>query len=902
LGTRKVIMAQNPWEEEYEEEGPWNEEYEEASPDPVAEATPYPYKPQLTPVRSIGMVDLHPEKTEAAQRGIAVDQKAPEAVRTGRASFATSPEQWNDFLQAEFFRELGPSAEIRDDPGLGEKVFWNPATKRWTPVGQSSITERAYDAFGKIAAILGAAIPAALTRNPTLAGTMVRGAGNTAAGAAGTNYALQQMGNQMGVNDLVDFDNPDAPKQQTPAAEQLATAAKTGAIEGAMELGGSTAALLVKYGRNRLMGNVRAFDDETAQALLDGVQKYEQNIANINQYSDTKWIPYAHQFLDPEDPAAMIAEKRLALAEAEGDEALQRKILQQRMDANGAIRSYFHNWGAGFDMGIPATADGRHQAGEVLQQGLQGTVEKGNRDAQAAAVAAQQASREAVSGLPQGIKAHADTAGSYVRDQLWAQSAAAGSQVDEAYKLFDNQISFNAKTNSTPHKVPVDDPNLQAIIEKYNVNTLTGEWKGAKPKVVAGKKTRYYDLATIDAARRRLREIKDVKTTGGTDITTSTLDLVRGHKDLDNLMTDYLKRASLSGELPAETYDTYMAAKRAAHDEARLFKQGLIGEILHKDEAGNYSLRNVDVVNKIVARKDWRAAEQLFDAVKDDPAVMAEMNKYILAMYEKMATKDGMTSRALHDKFMSPNGYGPLVDMFVTSNPSWRGEASKRISTFGELSDMATATIEKAKVLDKALRASLGGRLTRWSPEEITQGILSRRLKNEDIFTVTKLARKYKALEPLQNGLMNEIALKTFPQGLDQAPNLFALKKLLDENGVKIASVMGNEYASALYRLADARDVLMRNPAKMNDPPLQTPLQAALRVQTGVMSKEGLFLTFLNKWGRNKLPSAIYEALTDKEKLQTLANWTRTQKIVARTAGAAAAGSSAYVGEENRRD
>jgi hypothetical protein len=82
--------------------------------------------------------------------------------------------------------------------------------------------------------------------------------------------------------------------------------------------------------------------------------------------------------------------------------------------------------------------------------------------------------------------------------------------------------------------------------------------------------------------------------------------------------------------------------------------------------------------------------------------------------------------------------------------------------------------------------------------------------------------------------------------------------------------------------------MLERNPAKVGDPPVMTRFQQLMRGVVRPMSREGNFLAFLRQNRGANLPAAIWDALTSKEELARLADYTNS--IVRGTRFGASAG------------
>jgi len=816
----------------------------------------------------------------AAAKGVDTDTGAPEGVPTGYESFAINEDTFNDFIQKSLFKQLGSSAVLRKGPESGQREYFNPATKRWTLLTHSSAGQQAIAHSGDALNLIGSLAGALAAKNPTVLGELAAVSTKTAGGTGITDYARQKIGDWLGVNETNDSD-------------RTINAIKHGTKEGAIAAGFGTVFNAGRYIKMAIKGRP-TFTDQEAQELLSGMGKYRDLVDEINRGSDVEFKPPIHHFVDPNLPAAQIAENRWEALGRSSDEDIRYKVAQARSNEFGAIRSYFLKMNAPNQApGIPMTAEGRAQAGTGAAQAIQEQMEARMAPVNAAAAQAEASGRQIASTLPQGVSGTMQDAGQVARDQLWAQSQASAQHVDDAYRKFNDFINYNARTGTSPYTVEIPlRGDLATIIDKFGRDTVTKELKGGLP-TLTGKGTVKIDVATLDQAAKNINGAVRDRTTGGANVDYSDVDLIAARKKILNTLSDYLRKGSMDGTLPEETFRTWVEAQAAAKADARLFQRGFLKKFLEKDEAGQWVINDQDALSGILQGKDNAAASQLYGMVNQDPVAMREIKKVLFSLYEKHALLNGLPSTKLHNEFMASDNYGPIMDRF------FKNEDFNKLNSFKDVADSLLKTAEDAKIMQARLIKDFGGKITRWNPEDLVQNVLSKSLKSSEVAKLYTIAsKKPGALDDLKNGIANEVQMRLFPRGVEGGIDLGALGTIVDKYGNNIRVLMGPEYLNSLNTLKRTIPMLERNPAKFGDPPVMTRLQSALRVPAGVMSPEGRLMTFLGVLrGRNN-PAQVWEALTDPAELEKLAN--RTRIAVERTRIAGVAG--AVVGEEYRND
>lgn len=859
--------------------------------------TPMPYKPEPIFNNAAGWIDTaEPNLKAAADAGVDVEKGAPKGVRTGYEGFAINEGQWADFVSKELSTSFKEPVEIRRGPQSGEYEYYDPVANRWTVLRHSSYGQAAIAKSADALSLIGSA--AGLVGGPASSAgkELVSGAVKTAAGSGVADFVRTQIGNWLGVNETATVD------------EQFSSAGKAAAYEGGADLVGATAFNIARYAKNSIMGK-EVFTPEEAEQLLNGIGKYKGLADEINRKSDVEFTPFLHQLVDPNNPASQIAERWYTKLSGSADPDIRLAVAQARSNQNGALRSYFANANTPFDMGIPATAEGRAQAGQPLAGGIQGEIQAGTAQSQQALQAQEAQARTAVQGLPQGVKSANIDAAQAVRDQLFAQSVASSAQVRESYKEFSNLISFDAAKGTSPYFVEINDPALLTYIDKFGRNTITGGMKGGGVEgsasdlgitMVRKGKTMKVDLATLDATAKRLDQLYREKTEAGADVTYSDRDLLAAHNKVLDTMSNYLKAGSMNGDLPADTYQKWIESRAMAKKDAELFKNGFLAKFLAKDKTGNWVINDQDALKTMIAGRDLEALSQLKGMIQNDPVAMAETKKLLFSLYEKKATKGGLPSAKLHDEFMKPDNFGGVMEIF------FKNDDFKKLDGYKTMAESLMKSASDAKNAEKIIRQEFqkGGKgaFTRWSPEEIVRNVLSKSLDSAQTAKIMHIARRKfpGSAEALQNGVKNEVQMKMFPQGPDGAMDMGALSSMLRDHAGNLTQVMGPEYVSSLRRLEETIPMLQRNPSNIGDPPVQTRLQMAIRgTLIRPMSPEGNFMTFLKQNRGENVPHAIWEALTDVNALKRMANATRVAVLGTRAAGTAAAVATSQIRDED---
>jgi hypothetical protein len=883
----------NPWEEEYEEEGPWNEEFEQAE-QPSAESTPFPYEPKTTPTRYGGLVPRggELEKKKIADSGVDVTSGAPDGVRTGYEAFAVNEGAFNDFLQKEFHRVMGPDAEVRKGPVSNKPEYWDPKTQRWTLVSHSSIGQEIISHAGEALNTVGGLASLAGPNKGSAVKETLSAAAKGGSGTMGTDWFRMKIGDWLGVNDT-------SPGE----GERIGEAAKAGGMAAGGEMLGGLGYGISKYIIQSVKGKP-VFTPEEAQQLLDGMGKYDDVIKDINDNSDVDFTTFLHQRVDPNLPAASIAERWYSLLSESSDPNIRLKVAQARANQYGALRSYYLKANEPHDVGIPPTAEGREAAGQSTKQGIEQARQEGMAEVEGRLQGLETQGRQMVEALPANVNVTAEQAGRAMRDQMFAKSQESKALVNEAYKRYNDLISYNSRTGQSPYMVEIKDPGLVKIIEDFRANSLTGLKSGSVVpnyvyedglRAVPPGKGAYatgangngikVDLGTLDMVAKNIAEAARDKTVNKENVAVRNLDLVKAESDIHRVIKDYIQKGSLDGTLPEETFLAYQTARAEAKRDAYLFKEGFLADFLEKDRTHNWVLKDRDVVTQILRTKDLEAAKQIKEFVEGDPVAMREMKKVLFSLYHKKATKKGLPSAELHDKFMADDQYGPIMDIF------FKNEDFDKLASYKDVAQSLASTAKQAKTIEKELRSTLGGKITKWSSENLVKSVLSSSLDSAStrkMMAVSMRTSGLKGVKDLKNGVMNEIQMRVFPQGLDGEMSYSALDQVIDKYGGNIDAVLGPKYLEQLRTLRKTAPMLMRNPAKVGDPPVMTRLQQAVRGVIRPMSREGNFMSFLRQNRGANLPASIWDALTDINELEKLANYTKA--MVQGTRASATAG------------
>lgn len=238
--------------------------------------------------------------------------------------------------------------------------------------------------------------------------------------------------------------------------------------------------------------------------------------------------------------------------------------------------------------------------------------------------------------------------------------------------------------------------------------------------------------------------------------------------------------------------------------------------------------------------------------------------------------------------------HGEVLDVF------FNGGDVARMRNYSDMANQVATSVKNAKATEARLRRDLGGKVTRWAPEELVRNVLSRSLDSVETAKVMSIASRIPgAKDSLRNGVMNEIQQKLYPTGNAGSIDFNALNRLLRDYEGNITQVMGPEYVQSLRRIATAGPMLMRDAATGSNIPVQSLLQKGFQQFEGPFSSGGRFLTFLKMARGQNVPYLVYEALTDPKKLEQLANRTRIATHRQRKLSSGAVAGYELASEEN---
>ena len=838
-------MAQFPWEEE-EEQGPWNDDV------PSAEnpQTPQPYVKTMGYGEagdarfSMPVIDkTEPKKVELANVGVDVTTPTPEGLETGKRAFAQD-EMWTDYANARL-GQLVPGSKY----GMveGEPVWFNPKTKLWTRMKDSTKGQALLRIAGENMTTAGGLAPMVGPQGTNPAGIITTAALKTAAATGALEGTRQAIGRAMGVNDA---------NIERITKESLSK----GAEAGAYDVAGGLAVQGFKYGKEAFKGRP-VLPPAMAEELLNDIGEYDELIGSLKNPPDK--IPL--HWTAKENSFSARAAETLWQDASKADGNLGYQVDRINDGMHTALRNHIEEASKPFDVGIPPTNEGRYLAGQPIQEGIQQDLKQQLGASADAATADQLRLANAGEALPISKREAASSAGARVREQMWAQAQKAKAGADDAYQQFKFSMGIGDDLKS-PHMVRISDPATLKALENHVFNKETGE-------LVAGNKLRQnadgswsVDVGTMWKASQRARAVVRKKK----NPTILDEDVQRSEELITKAMHDYVKQGSIDGSLPPDAYKLLENADATYRQYKQTWEEGFRADFLEQTSSGKWVIKDQNLLSSILRGKDIEAASELKDIIAGDPVAMNEMRKALLAVAGSASNMNGAPSAKLLRKFMEDDGYRPMIDLFFDK------KTYGQIDTLTDLANAAERSAKDLKTFQGAIRARFGSQFIRMSPEDFSTYIFRKSTKFDDARMLTKLSMRYPdAYESLQNGIANEIKRQVFPQGLGGKVDPSRLTKLLDEHSTNIAAVMGHEYTQDLRTVAKILPLIQREALGTGAPATMNRFQSFIRGMIRPFSREGNILAWLGRNRGDNIAPQVIEILTDRDALKNLANYSR---------------------------
>lgn len=816
----------------------------------------------------------------AAEAGIITDSPTPSGVTPGKAWMADNEGLWNDYLNKQvedhFMKQNGlPGGKVRKGEISKQYEYWDPTDSNWHVLNNTRIGQQALE-NAPVALGIGAGLGALALPEMGIAGTLASVFGLESASGTLVDLMGKKAGDIEGIN------------KDGLTGDRLGSSVNTGLTQGAISTGMAALAPIAGVVKRTFKG-ANPFTPQEAAALLDISPEYAKTVRELGIEN-----PLAFQVVGKENPAAGTAQQLYDYARAHADPKLRTKIVDQAQGVESGLRKFYEN----LDDTIPQATP----PGGVPGQGFVNQVKAGmDGDVAGARKAFEQAKQDSYglnARLPDSSVIQGEEASKALRSAAERLANAASVAKSTEYQKVSDALGYNPATGLAKHSIVLDAGSEAAkLVRTYGANTTTGTLKGVEDYGTGQIKV---NLATLKDAKDRVSAAFGDKTAGGSAVTTNTKDLVEASKGLKDIYDEALQTLESRGDIPKGTYATKIKADALNEEYQEAFKTGFISKFLKETKQGTWVIADQQAFKNVVASKDMTALRQLHDMVKNDPAAMREVKDFLYSLYKDNTFKDGLSSGLLHRKFMQPGdkGYGDVMDLFFANKDK------AKMSSWEDISSSLLQTANELKNSTRVARIKFGGRITRWSPEQLVTNIANGNLRDGEAASIVKLSNSFgqNTMDEIRDGVARRIRTKLYPDGPQGKPNWQGIGTLLDKEVGSLTEIMGANYVTGLRQLRDATPILFRESAGVASPSSSSFFQRSVRQAEPQFGAVGRATKWLDMLRGDRAPANIWKALTEPEELRRIANSARNQSNRMKSMGALGGAAGSQVNEEDYRD
>lgn len=750
------------------------------------------------------------EERAAAAAGVDILTGAP----TGRAVAGFAG---NEAITAEFFRKelsefFGQDVRLRKGPESGALEFFNPETRRFTTIDEATVTSRDLADFLSLAPVLlGAGV-----------GELFGGPPGAAAGAAVGEAVSQGIGGILGVS------------------EGLESAVGDIATEAAFAGGGSGVIRGLEAARRGIMrvARPRAVSGEVAESALAAGESSQAIADEISRVSGRRFQPLTGQLAEEETLLGAQAALRSSPETA--------VVLRQRARENEtALEAFFD---ATTPQGEVQSAVGR-QAQQAARVKTQGRLAQGDRIIQSSIDDLEQL----IQNLP---RAGADTSGGRIRALVTAERRKFKTIEADAYEAAQVRYGLNPETGLSDIKIPISGEvkkTFRALSAEAKESLFAEQAAGKSiltPKSIT--EATEIDLHQMEEAIRFLRRRKRLDVRGAVAGTPAGRDVDRVLQSMVRQRSEFLAKSR------PDVLDAIEQAEFASAERARLFDKSILRSILVKDDAGEFVLRNREVIARTIATGDKDAVSHLMNILSENPAGQQELQKTMLAFYRNEVIADGLPNLALHKRFMERHGEVVKV-IFPRQGAS--------IQKFGQTIAKAEDTIARTELFKKAVARQFQGRLQDVAPESVVKKMFTDRFSAKDANRFRNLAQVGGFLPQYERAIGDEIRRRVFTGGVLSPVKL---ESFLSQHDEVVFGLIGPQYVKDLRTLLSGLKTSVTQPAGIARPAGNSLLDLMRVIVAPPLTRRGRAQTLGMNINRRAFERAMLNAIIDPKGLRAI--------------------------------
>lgn len=802
---------------------------------------------------------------EAASRGVDIFNELEDKDLRSAISFSAGKPFTVEYLSRNIAEKTGlPQDQVVQIAPGGEIEFYNPETKRFTPVDGRNVTMADLkDLYGPTAAIAPPIIGA-------VGGFAIGGfwgsAGFGASGAFLGEVARLNHGRNLGVHDLSDEDI-------------LWEGAKAFGLDAAFAGGGYATASLYKVGKRLL--KAEAISKKEAQDILDEMGKYKDDIDVINDSLEE--ATRAQRFkLDPVADAESVVglELRSSAESGLGGAGKQQRVTE--IKANESALEEYAKVINRLDLpeGQIFTNEGADAAARPAQQELRQIQSEIQTRYDSNLLAAEYDAYRALEEIGDVSMGAAKSAGgARARAVVVAHADELRSIKDRNYEAYMQSIgqkrqgSFGWKEGDrwkSSVQVPIDKSYVDfqkaaKQLRKDGILTSKAQGEDALKLKKAGDTV---DLAVLDENIKQLREILR-----NSDGSFSVRRVQLAEKQLTKLRNDYLAKNN------PQAYGLLTKAEDSMTTYKDFTDKSVLNKVLAQTPSGTYRVDDVAVFKQVfIADDGGKAMRALVEVANKQPGAIFGLQDAVLKFYRNSVVPAGgkIMTRAKHDVFVER--YADQLDAVFPAGPV----GTPQLQKFGQFEASVAYQKEKAKNIAKMLKRSELWKLSNGRPERMGQITFGGNISNKQVRrTMLALQQNPAALTSYRDSVGREVYHRITSEG---ALNDAALINLLENDAAKLTLIFGERYVpqmKTLARLINANRLTVPGKQIAQDTLIG---RAARALISPPLTRRGRAQTFIEKLRTDAAHKMVAAAVRDEKILQSIVananNDIRNQRVM----------------------
>jgi len=765
-----------------------------------------------------------------ASRGVDVRNELRDFGLRKALGFSPNQAFSADFLGKKLAEKTGlPAEQVVRFNERGQIEFFNPDTRRFTPVDSSVVTA------SDLADIYGPATTITPALALSVAGLVGGGpVGSIAGGALGAwlgEIARLEYGRSIGVHDLS-------------VEETLGRAFKIAAFDAAA---GTAGQLIVELRTlYKAIKTPTGFSAREAGDILSEVGKNQEIVDRINgilNRSASKNKFKLDPVADAED--ALGLERREAASRSTNVTRAQRA---SELKANNSALDEFARDRLGIqDLEADIITN---QGAEQLAKPAQLELLAKRRSIQAVADNnLARAEADALEALEQFKGLDRRAAGAQARAAVSSHEQALRTTKDNAWLGYEEAIgqtglASNVRISITPEIVQAHKRAVASRKQSLLSNKSAGKKPLKEPKL--GKEI---NLAVLDDD---IKELRDILRRG--DPGFSARGTKAAERQLVRLRNDYLRLND------PDTLALLEAAEKATAVHSDFINKSVFTRILRTTPNGRFELDDVNVFKSIFQEDSGEAMHQLVKIAAQQPGGVAALQSITLRLYRANVIPDGGTvpTKALHDAFVKRHEQvlGALFD-------------DPRLLRFGKLEANIARTSRIAERIQITLARSPLARLGGIAPERMGKAVFAEGISQSNIRSTMNVLQ---VAGPEMTAAFRDSVGRDIYRRIttDGALSPTKLSTLIESYGGKLTEVFGSQFVRDLQVLRKGILLNAMTQAGQNVPTQSLIGMFARSIITPPLSKRGRVQTFVERYRYQAANRALNEAVRNPDVLRAI--------------------------------